>query len=79
MTKIVPEQAARVAGCEPSLAADRLRGITAIAAFIGETRRRTFYLAERGYLPLAKEGRQWIASRQALREHYARLTGCGVA
>jgi hypothetical protein len=58
-----------------SIAADTLRGIKAISEFIGETPRRTFYLAERGYLPCGKIGANYIASKQTLRAHYARITG----
>jgi len=58
----------------PSLAEDLLRGVNEIAQFIGQSRRRTFYLCERGLIPCGKEGATWIASRQALREHYAKAT-----
>lgn len=71
------KDAARTAfesGATDSLAGDRLSGIRAIAVFIGETERRTFYLAERGLIPVGKLGATWIASRKALREHFARLT-----
>lgn len=57
------------------IATDRLSGAKAIAAFLGITPRRAVVLLERGALPAGKEGRTWIASRQALREHYRRLTG----
>jgi hypothetical protein len=57
------------------IAADRLSGAKAIAAFLGITPRRAVVLLERGVLPAGKEGRTWIASRQALREHYRQLTG----
>jgi hypothetical protein len=58
-----------------TLAEDTLRGVPAIAEHIGESMRRTYYLLERGYIPAGKLGSIWIASRRALREHYARLTG----
>lgn len=58
-----------------TLAEDTLRGVPAIAEHIGELIRRTYYLLERGYIPAGKLGSIWIASRRALREHYARLTG----
>jgi hypothetical protein len=57
------------------LAADRIRGIPALAKFIGESERRTSYLVERRYVPVGREGRQIVASKRVLREHYARLTG----
>ncbi|MEI9984857.1 MAG: hypothetical protein WDN69_17620 [Aliidongia sp.] len=43
--------------------------------FLGVTPRRAVYLLETGQIPAGKEGRTWIASRQALRDHYRRLTG----
>ena len=57
------------------IAADRLSGAKQIAAFLGITPRRAVYLLETRQIPAGKEGRTWIASRQALREHYRRLTG----
>jgi hypothetical protein len=57
-----------------SLAEDVIRGIKSIAQDIGESERRTLYLCERGYIPVGKEGRIWVASRRVLREHYARIT-----
>jgi hypothetical protein len=60
----------------PSLADDLLRGIKAISEFIGEDERRVYYLAEKNIIPVGKEGDgRWIASKRALRTHYARLTG----
>ena len=50
----------------PPLKEDRLRGVDAIADYIGETPRRTSYLLERGLIPAGKEGRSWVASKQAL-------------
>jgi hypothetical protein len=60
---------------DTSLGDDTLNGIRAIAAFIGERERRTFYLCERGYLPVGKLGSGWVASKAVLRAHYARITG----
>jgi hypothetical protein len=60
---------------EGRLSEDLLRGIKSIAEFIGETPRKTFYLAERKYIPIGKEGASWIASKKRLREHYQRITG----
>jgi hypothetical protein len=58
-----------------TLADDLLKGADAIGAFLGEDRRRAFYLCERGLIPCGKEGATWVASKQALRAHYARVTG----
>jgi hypothetical protein len=58
-----------------SIAADKLRGVPAIAEYIGEPVRRTYYLLDRRLLPGGKEGSIWIASRSALSVHYRRLTG----
>jgi hypothetical protein len=58
----------------PRLSDDIIKGVAAIADFIGEPRRRVFYLLERGYLPAGKIGSSWVASRSALRAHYARVT-----
>ena len=59
---------------ENSLADDRLRGAKAIGDFIGESEKRVYYLAERGYLPLGRLGATLIGSKAALREHHERLT-----
>jgi hypothetical protein len=53
---------------------DELRGVPSIAAFLGESERLTYYLLERHLIPAGKESASWIASRRALRSHYARLT-----
>jgi hypothetical protein len=52
---------------------DIIRGASAIAAEIGVTRRKAFYLLENERLPAAKEQGVWISSRSALRRHYAKL------
>jgi hypothetical protein len=52
---------------------DIIRGASAIAAEIGVTRRKAFYLLENKRLPAAKEQGVWISSRSALRRHYADL------
>jgi hypothetical protein len=54
-----------------TLASDKLRGVKLIADFIGEDKRRTTYLLERGIIPAGKEGNSWISSKAALRAHYA--------
>jgi hypothetical protein len=60
---------------DTSLADDLLRGIKAIAAFIGENERRVYYMAERGYLPVGREGSTYVASKRALLAHYTKITG----
>lgn len=57
-----------------SLAEDLLRGAEAIGSFIGEPPKAVYYLAERGYAPIGREGATLIASKRKLREHYARVT-----
>jgi hypothetical protein len=57
-----------------TLGDDLLKGMDQIAGFIGASKRRAFYLAEKGLIPCGKLGANWIASKRALREHYARLT-----
>jgi len=60
---------------ENSLAGDLLRGAKPIGDFIGEPdQRRVYYIAEKGYLPIGKEGALLVASKRALRAHYDRLT-----
>lgn len=61
------------------LAEDKLRGVPAIARFIGEDERRTYYLLERGLLPAGKQGSQWIASKRRLRQHHEDLTAGAAA
>ena len=57
-----------------SIADDRLIGVSAIAKFRGEAKRRTSYLLETGQLPAGKEGRIWVASKRRLRLHHEQLT-----
>ena len=64
---------------EPTVAEDTLRGVSAIAAFIGENEPRTFRLCARKLIPVGKQGNSYVASKRALRMHYARLTGAEVA
>jgi hypothetical protein len=61
------------------IADDKLRGVAAIAKFIGESQRRTQYLCERKMIPVGKEGVIYVASKQVLRAHYLRLTSGGEA
>jgi hypothetical protein len=57
------------------ISADRLDGGQEIADFLGVPLERARYLIRCGLIPFAREGRNIIASRRALREHYARMTG----
>jgi hypothetical protein len=57
-----------------SLGDDLLRGISAIAAFIGVDDRRAYYLAENKYIPVGKEGAIWIGLKSELRGHYRRVS-----
>ena len=61
-------------GSDFSIADDKIVGVKAISSEIGESQRRTFYLLERDLIPAGKLGNMWIASRRALRQHYAALT-----
>jgi hypothetical protein len=58
-----------------SLADDLVRGVKPIAEFLGESERRTSYLLERAYVPAGTVGSAWVASKKALRAHFARVTG----
>ena len=60
---------------EIALSDDILKGIEAIAEFIGEDFWRTQRLCVKKAIPAAKMQGRWIASRRALRAHYARLLG----
>jgi hypothetical protein len=57
-----------------SIGGDILRGVKAISGFIGEPVRRTFYLCEHKMIPCGKQGAMYVASKQVLFDHYARLT-----
>ena len=46
--------------------ADALWGASAIAAFIGVSRRRAFFLLQAGILPARKVGGTWCALKSAL-------------
>lgn len=54
-----------------SIRDDKLKGVKAIADFIDEDERRTFYMLERSQLPAFKIGRIWYASKRKLRALYA--------
>jgi hypothetical protein len=60
---------------EETLRDDILKGIEAIAEFIGEDFWRTQRLCTRKAIPAAKMQGRWIASKRALRAHYDRLIG----
>jgi hypothetical protein len=64
---------------ETTIADDVLRGVEAIASFIGEDRHRTNRLCAGGLIPAGKQGAAWIASKRALRAYYSRLTGAEAA
>ena len=53
---------------------DLLWGAPAIAAELNTTTRRVFYLLETAQIPAQKVGRQWVSSRQALRQFFAALS-----
>ena len=55
------------------LANDLLRGISGISQFIGESVRRTYYLAETKKIPAFKMGKIWMARKSRLRRHYEEL------
>jgi hypothetical protein len=57
-----------------------LEGAEQIAEFLRElglvqvTKRRAFHLCESKQIPSGKLGGKWVASRQALRGHFEKLT-----
>jgi hypothetical protein len=59
---------------DTTLADDLLRGIPAIAEFIGQPERIAYYQAEKGIIPCGKSGGNWIASKRRLRAFYDALT-----
>jgi hypothetical protein len=58
---------------------DFLDGADAIAAFLGTTRRRAFYLLQRKLIPAAKIGDRWTARKSKLIQHHERLESEGEA
>jgi hypothetical protein len=59
-----------------SLSTDLLWGVAAIAAEIGKTERQVFHLIATKQIPAGKIGGRLVASRTALRLHFAaRLSG----
>jgi hypothetical protein len=57
------------------ISADKLNTAQEIAEFLGEDLGRVRYLIRASLIPIGREGRRIIASRRALREHYAKATG----
>ncbi|MGC2080659.1 MAG: DNA-binding protein [Xanthobacteraceae bacterium] len=63
-----------MANHQENVADDLLRGVPAIAEFIGESPRQTYDLLETERVPGFKlGGKIWYASKTRLRHHYARL------
>jgi hypothetical protein len=60
--------------CDYTIADDKLRGVPAIAEFRGDTIRRTYYLCEKGLIPVGKEGNHYVASKRRLKAHHEALT-----
>jgi len=56
------------------LGTDLLMGASAIAGFIGQSRRRTYYVLGTSLIPAGREGQTWIGSKAKLREHYNKVT-----
>jgi hypothetical protein len=54
-----------------TLGEDLLIGIDAIAAFLGQPRRRVQHWANTRAIPLTKTGALWTASKTVLRRHFA--------
>ena len=66
---------------DEKLANELLRGVPAIADYVGETPRQTYHLLETGQLPGFKmpRGNVWHARKSTLNEHYRRLEGSAEA
>jgi hypothetical protein len=56
-----------------TLGINLLRGVAAIAEFLGEDERKVYYLLETRQIPAGKLARMWVASPQKLREHIERV------
>jgi hypothetical protein len=54
---------------------DRLRGVSQVAQFLNESKRRVSYLIERGIIPAGREGSAIVASKARLREYHRKATG----
>lgn len=55
----------------PRLADDLLKGVPAIADYIGDNPRRIYYLLERSQIPAFKVGTIWHARKSQLDRHYS--------
>jgi hypothetical protein len=55
----------------PPLSADLLWGVKPIARELGLTPRQTYHQLENGHLPAFKQSGKWVATRSALRRHFA--------
>jgi excisionase family DNA binding protein len=62
-----------VTGAAPSLADDLLDGVPAIAAYLGLSERRTYYLLESGQLPAFKIGSKWAGRKSTYLSHFDKL------
>jgi hypothetical protein len=62
---------------DEKLADDLLRGVSAIADYVGETSRQTYHLLETGQLPAFKmrNGNVWYSRKSTLKDFYRRLEG----
>jgi hypothetical protein len=56
------------------LADDLIWGAEAIAETLNQKLRPIYYQLENGLIPAGKVGEKWVASRSALREHFAKIT-----
>ncbi len=54
---------------EDSLACDLMRGVGAIAAFLGMTPRQTYHILTQGHLPAFKMGDVWCCRKSTIRAH----------
>ena len=55
-------------------AQDLIWGVKAIAAHINQNPRQTHYQLEKKLIPGGQIGEKWVASRQALHNHFAKIT-----
>jgi hypothetical protein len=56
------------------LSDDLIWGAEAIAEALNRRVRPVYYQLEKGLIPAGKVGDQWVASRRALQEHFAKIT-----
>jgi hypothetical protein len=52
---------------------DLVWGIKNIAAAINQSPRQAHYMLTNGQLPAGQQGEKWVASRAALKAHFAKL------